>query len=283
MPSSPDPSHLSSHPCLFDTHAHLTDRAFDHDREAVINRALEQGVVHILCVGYDLTTSRSALDLARRYQELHAAVGPTESSNVVPLQIWTSVGVHPHDADSWTEKNLEDLKTLARDPKVKAIGETGIDFYRNYSKPENQRRAFTHQIRLAQELNLPLIIHIRNGHGEALNILKAENYFSGVMHCFSGDQPFAREALDLGFFISFSGSITFNGKELTSIIKTAPVDRLLAETDCPYLAPQPERGKRNEPRFVGLVVEAMARARGMASVELAQVTCENGKRCFRIS
>ncbi len=257
---------LTPDPCLFDTHAHLTDRAFDHDRDAVINRALEQGIAYILCVGYDLPTSRSAIELASRYPQIYGAVG-----------------VHPHDADSWTEETIEDLKKLARHPKVKAIGETGLDFYRNYSKPENQHRAFTHQIRLAQELNLPLIIHIRNGHSEALKILKAENYCSGVMHCFSGDQPFAREALNLGFFLSFSGSITFNGLELKSIIKTAPIDRLLAETDCPYLVPQPERGKRNEPRFVSFVVEAMAQARGIASGELAQVTCENGKRCFSIS
>jgi len=251
--------------CLFDTHAHLTDKAFDNDRDLVVNQALNNSVQYILCVGYDLASSQQSIELSTRYPDIYAAVG-----------------VHPHDADSWTSSHIEELKALARNPKVKAIGETGLDFYRNYSKPENQHRAFTDQLRLAKALNLPVVIHIRNAHAEALEILKAENYYRGVLHCFSGNQTFARQALDLGFFLSFAGSITFNGAKLKEIVKTAPIDRLLAETDCPYLAPHPERGKRNEPRFVGLVVEEMARAHSIPGAELAAITCENGKRCFRI-
>jgi TatD DNase family protein len=267
LPLSPTPSHLTPHSCLFDTHAHLTDQAFDRDRDSVIERALSQGVAYILCVGYDLESSRRSVELAASFAG----------------NIYAAVGIHPHDADSFTDGAIEELKELSRHPKVKAIGETGLDFYRNYAKPENQSRAFESQIRLARELCLPLVIHIRDAHREAMNLLQREGYYAGVMHCFSGDQEFARTAVDLGFFLSFSGSITFNGKKLKSIIESAPRDRLLVETDCPFLTPKPERGKRNEPLFVGHVLNEMAAACRVESAELARLTTDNGKRCFGIS
>uniref|UniRef100_A0A7C6ECU1 TatD family deoxyribonuclease n=1 Tax=candidate division WOR-3 bacterium TaxID=2052148 RepID=A0A7C6ECU1_UNCW3 len=250
---------------LFDSHCHLTDRAYSSDLKEVIKRARDAKVLYLLTVGLNRQDSIKGLKLCNQFES-----------------IYCSLGVHPHDADKFNESSLDEFRNLSQDNKVKAIGETGLDFFRNYSKPENQERAFRAQIDLAKELNLPLIIHIRDAYPQAMKILKEKNYFSGVLHCYSGDEAFAQEAVRLGFYISVAGSITYNGKRLKSVIKQIPQDRLLIETDAPYLAPVPYRGKRNEPAFIRFTLQAIGKVLGQDVTTLAQITTENAKRCFRI-
>lgn len=254
---------------LFDTHAHINDRQFDPDRDEVIRRARENGVSYIVNVGYDLPTIADTIKLAETYDFIYGAVG------------W-----HPHEAKNWNERVKERIENLALNhPKVVAIGETGLDYYRNHSHPEVQQEVFRQQIRLAKRVNKPLIIHNREAHEDLLAILKEEKAeeVGGVMHCFNGDVLFARRCLELGFYLSFGGPVTFkNAQGLREVVPHVPLDRLLIETDCPYLAPHPFRGKRNEPGHVRYVAEKLAEILGMAVEELARITLENGKRLFRL-
>ncbi len=250
---------------IFDSHCHLTDRAYSSDLEEVIKRAKDAGVKYLLTVGLNRQDSVKSLKLCHQFES-----------------IYCSLGVHPHDADKFTEADLKEFNNLSQDSKVKAIGETGLDFFRNYSKPENQERAFRAQIDLARELNLPLVIHIRDAYPQALKILKEKKYFRGVLHCYSGDEAFAKEAISLGFYISISGSITYDSKKLKSVVKQIPKERLLVETDAPYLAPIPYRGKRNEPAFIRFTLQTIAQILNQDYALLAQITTENAKRCFEI-
>ena len=258
---------------LIDTHVHLDDLRYDTDREAVFARAKEAGVEAFITIGCDLSTSTSAVKLA------------TERPNV-----YASVGVHPHEVKRIEPHWFEELRQLAQNPKVVAYGEIGLDFHYDHSPRETQRQQFREQIAEAKSLNLPLVIHTREAQEETIAILREEHAESvgGVFHCFSGDPWLAKEALDLGFYLSFSGIITFrNATVLRDIIRTVPNDQLLIETDAPYLTPVPFRGKRNESAYVTRVAEQIAELKfsdsttGLAQV--AALTTDNAKRLFKIS
>ena len=251
---------------LFDSHCHLTDRGYSNNLQDVINRAHDAGVKYLLTAGLNRIDSKNSLKICHDYE-----------------LIYCSVGVHPHDADKFSESDLPELKNLSKDSKVRAIGETGLDFFRNYAKPENQELAFRAQIDLAKELNLPMVIHIRDAYPQAMNILKEKGYFKGVLHCYSGDEAFAQEAIRLGFYISISGSITYNGSKLKGVIRQLPLDQLMIETDAPYLAPVPNRGKRNEPAFVRYTLQTICQTLNKDFVFLSQITTDNAKRCFGIN
>lgn len=249
-----------------DTHAHLVDEAYDGDRKEVIHRAGAAGVTRIVNVGYDLDSSRSSVALAGEYDFVYAAVG-----------------VHPHDAARAPADYLEKLSELARGQKVVAIGETGLDYYRNLSPRLDQQRVFREQLALARDLELPVIIHDRDAHGDLLAILRRDGLgrAGGVLHCFSGSWEMARECVRMGFYISIAGVVTYpKSTRLKSIAVNLPAERLLVETDCPYLTPEPRRGRRNEPAYVRYVIEHIAGLRGVPAAELALITTENARRLF---
>jgi TatD DNase family protein len=250
---------------LVDSHAHLDFPEFDPDREAVIARARAVGMVAILNVGADLESSRVSVALAEQYDFIYAAVG-----------------VHPHDARTLTPSGLEELHALARHPKVVAVGEIGLDYYRDLSPRPVQRQAFADQLALAAELGLPVVIHSRDALDDTLAILRgwAGN---GVLHSYSGGPERLEEVLAMGFSVGISGPVTFpNAHRLRTVAATVPLDRLLIETDCPYLTPEPYRGRRNEPAYVWYVAGAVARARGMPAEEVARVAAENAARLFQL-
>ena len=248
---------------LVDSHAHIQGEEFSGDIDDVIQRAKQAGVEKIIVVGGagDLASNRRAVELAHSHGGLFA-----------------TVGMHPHDAKAVSEEELAQLRELAKDSKVVAIGETGLDFYYNHSPREMQIEIFRRFIRMARATGLPLIVHDRDAHQEIAELLRAEGEgkLRGVIHCFTGDDDAAKVFLDLGFYISFSGIITFkNAAPLRDAAKKIPLDRLLVETDSPYLAPVPHRGKRNEPAFVRLVAETIATVRGLALNDVAEITTRN--------
>ena len=254
---------------LVDSHAHLDGKRFADDLNAILQRATEQGVDTILTVGCNLESSRRSIELARQYP-----------------QIYASVGIHPHDAETASKEALNELRRLTTtSDKVVAIGETGLDYYRNHSPHASQKKAFIDQIRLARELQLPLIIHDRDAHEDVLQILREEkaSEIGGVLHCFSGDLNMARQCVDLGFYISFPGTITYPANEsLRDVARALPIDVMLVETDAPYLAPQQWRGKRNEPAYVRATAEYLARLKGLTLDDVARITSLNCYRLFGI-
>lgn len=252
---------------LVDTHAHLDSGQFRADLDAVLERAAAAGVGAILTVGCDLESSRASVELAERCP-----------------QVWASVGIHPHDAAGVDQAALDELRCLATHPRVVAIGETGLDFFRDRAPRDAQRTAFRAQIRLARELGKPLIIHDRDAHAEVLAILREEEAgtVGGVMHCFSGDLELARACIELGFLISFAGPLTYPNSALPAVAEALPVDVMLVETDCPYLPPQPWRGKRCEPAQVRATAEALAKIKGLTLDDVARVTTLNAHRLFGI-
>ena len=254
---------------LIDSHTHLDDLRYDTDRDNVLQRAQTAGIEAIVTIGCDLATSQAAVALAHAHPNIFA-----------------TIGVHPHEAKEIGEGWYESFRSLAQHPKVVAYGEIGLDYHYDHSPREIQRQRFREQIHLARELALPLVIHTREAQEDTVMILREEGAVDvgGVFHCFSGDMWLAKDALDLGFYLSFSGVLTFkNATMLRDIAKTVPLDRLMVETDCPYLAPVPYRGKRNEPAYVQYVAETLAEIRGNGSVEsVARATVENTKRVFRI-
>ncbi len=252
---------------LIDSHAHLNFSQFKNDRDRVIRRALSAGVTTIINVGTDLASSEDSVALAHRYPSVYAAVG-----------------IHPHDASQLSPKTLDRLAALARGDKTVAIGEIGLDFYRDLSPRDQQREAFRQQIRLAIDLHMPVVVHDRDAHAEVLEILKEEQAHraGGVLHCFSGDIHMARQVLDMGFFISFAGPITYGGEKKKTIAGQIPLENMLVETDCPFLTPVPHRGKRNEPSYVRYVAEKIAELRGVSFEELAEATSLNAMRLFGI-
>jgi len=261
---------------LFDSHAHLDFPQFDADREAVIERARAAGVVGVLNVGTDLVSSRRAVALAAQRHMVYAAVG-----------------VHPHDAKKLDGATLAELRNLAQEPKVVAVGEIGLDFYRDLSPRDQQRRAFQAQLAWAARLSKPVIIHDREAHEEVLGILTDWGQDLkrsplggrlGVLHTFSGDLAMAERVVDLGFYIGISGPATYqNARHLPEVVRALPLDRLLVETDCPYLAPHPHRGRRNEPAYVGLVAERIAACKGLPVGEVAEATTANAQRLFGLT
>jgi len=250
---------------LIDSHAHLDFRQFDDDRQAVIARAREAGVVAILDVGTDVASSRAAVALAERYDFIYAAVG-----------------VHPHDARTVTPRVLDELRALARHPKVVAVGEIGLDYHRDLSPRPVQRRAFADQLALATELELPVVIHGREANDDVLATLR-DWEGTGVLHTYSAGPERLEEVLELEFFIGLSGPVTFpQARQLREVAAAAPLERLLVETDCPFLTPAPHRGQRNEPAYVRYVVEAVARAREVSAEKVACATADNTRRLFGI-
>ncbi|NNU91109.1 TatD family hydrolase [Anoxybacillus sp. CHMUD] len=253
---------------LFDTHAHLNATQFNEDVEQVIERARAEGVSHIVVVGFDRPTIERAMELADQYSFIYAAVG------------W-----HPVDAIHMTDDDLMMIEQLAAHPKVVALGEMGLDYYWDQSPKEVQKEVFRKQIRLAKKVKLPIIIHNRDATADIVHILQEEQAaeVGGVMHCFSGSIEVAQQCMDMNFYISFGGPVTFkNAKKPKEVAKEIPLDRLLIETDCPYLTPHPFRGKRNEPSYVKYVAEAIAELKGLSFEEVAQKTSDNAKRLFGI-
>lgn len=253
---------------IVDSHAHLDFPDFAPDRDAVIRRAGEAGVSAIINIGIDLRTSRVAVDLAEKYPGVYA-----------------SVGLHPHEAARGGEEVFRALAELARHPKVVAVGETGLDYH--YDRPPKavQQEAFRRQIALAAEAGLPVIVHAREAWDDVLDILRKEGsgLQGGVMHCFSGDMAVAEECLALGFHISFAGPVTFrNARVAKEVARAVPLERLLVETDCPFLSPHPHRGERNEPARVTLVIAEIARLRGLDFSAVAAATGANARRLFRL-
>ncbi len=253
---------------LFDSHAHIDDEKFDSDREEVIQRAIDNGVTGIINVGASMESSARSIALAEKYEGIYAAVG-----------------IHPHDAKDALDTDYEQLIRWAAIDKVVAIGEIGLDYYYDFSPREVQRSVFIRQLDVARQTNMPFIIHDRDAHGDLLEILKKEaKGLKGVLHCFSGSLEMANEVIKMGLYISIAGPVTFkNAAKLPEIVAKVPLEYLLVETDSPYLTPQPYRGKRNEPAYVKLVAEQVAKLRGIEMDSLAKATSENAKKIFGIS
>lgn len=253
---------------LIDTHAHVQMRQFDADRDTVIAAARAAGVERLIVPGTDVATSADAVDLAARH----------------PGRVFAAVGTHPHDATTLDAAALDAQRALARRPGVVAIGEIGLDYYRDLSPRDAQRAALVAQLDLARELDLPVILHNRDSHADLVALLRAHAAgVRGVLHCFIGDQAMARDALDLGFWLSFAGPVTYpRNTELAAVAAWAPLDRILVETDCPYLAPQPVRGRRNEPRYVEMTARRVAELRGMTFADLAAATTRNAVELFSL-
>ena len=252
---------------IFDTHAHYDDEAFDADREALLASMPEHGVGLILDPGCDLDSSRRAVELARTYPHVYAAVG------------W-----HPENCAPYTEESLEALRAWAQEPKVAAIGEIGLDYYWAENPPrEFQQQVFRAQLELALELDLPVIVHDREAHGDSLAIVKEYPALRGVFHCYSGSVEMARELLALGWYLGFDGPVTYkNARKTVEVAEMVPPDRILIETDSPYMSPVPMRGKRNDSRNVCYIAEKLAQIKGMTTEEMARLTMENGKKLFGI-
>lgn len=253
---------------LVDSHAHLDMDDYKDDLELVIKRAVAGGVTRIITIGIDLESSIKALDLSRRYDF-----------------IYSTIGFHPHEADKVTSARLIELQKLAKEEKVVAWGEIGLDFFKNRSEKNKQIDVFKDQLKIAYESSLPVIIHSRNAEEEILGILKErENTgLRGVIHCFSGDYKTAMAFIDIGYYISIPGIVTFkNAVKLKRVAAGIPIERMLVETDAPFLAPVPKRGKRNEPLFVNYTARAIAELREMDFKELASKTTENCKKLFNI-
>lgn len=250
---------------LIDSHAHIQLKQFDTDRKAVLERASKAGVHAILTIGFDLETSRGAIDLAERHENVYA-----------------TVGIHPHDAKNLTDETLQILRNLVNHPKVIALGEMGLDYYRDLSPRPIQKTAFEQQLDLAEELNLPIVIHNREAYHDILPILETRRgKVGGVMHCFSGNVEIMQQSLDLGFYIGIGGPVTYRKSDaLQEIARKIPADRLLVETDCPWLAPQFRRGKRNEPAYVRAIAERIAELRDVSLEEIGETTTRNFTELF---
>ena len=254
---------------LFDTHVHVNAEQFNEDLEEVIERAKEAGVNNMVVVGFDRPTIIRAMELIEAYDFMYAAVG------------W-----HPVDAIDMTEDDLQWIEELSNHPKVEAIGEMGLDNHWDKSPKDVQMEVFRKQIRLAKKVGLPIIIHNREATADIVNILKEEeaSRVGGIMHCFSGSAETALECINMNFYISLGGPVTFkNAKKPKEVAAAVPLDRLLIETDCPYLAPHPYRGKRNEPSYVKLVAEQIAEIKQLTIEEVSQATTENAKKLFGIN
>ena len=262
-------------PVLVDSHTHIDMRLYNRDRDQVLERARGAGVAAVVDVGCDLDSSRAAIRLAAQYSEVFAALG-----------------FHPHSAAKMRDSDLERLSELAQHPKVVAIGEIGLDFYRNLSPREVQVEAFKKQLALARRLRLPVIVHCRDAQEEVLSILTEWAYGAGgvggakeplgVLHCFSGDRELSQRYIEMGFLLSIAGPITYPSSYAMEIAHHISLDKLLIETDCPFLTPQPYRGKRNEPSNVSFVAEKIGEIRGVPTDVVAEHTTANAAQLFRL-
>ncbi|MSN25854.1 MAG: YchF/TatD family DNA exonuclease [Geobacter sp.] len=252
---------------LIDSHAHIYYRDYAADFEEMLARASDAGVAAMLVVGTDLESSRESVELAEKYPQLYA-----------------SVGIHPHDAGRVTEKCYDVIRELAQaSPKVVAIGEIGLDFYRDRSPRDVQEVVFQRFLQMASELEMPVIIHDRDAHDRVMTILQEKKVRRGVLHCFSGDAAMAAQAIAMGFYISIPGTITYSSNEaLREVVRAVSIDRMLVETDCPYLTPVPFRGKRNEPAYVRIAAEKVAEVKGLTLDDVARITTKNVRDLFGI-
>ena len=253
---------------LFDTHAHMDDRAFDVDRYELIASLPEQGVCLVMNPGCSLASSRNADALSRKFDFLYAAVGS-----------------HPDAADEVNEAVLEEYRELVRqNPKIKAIGEIGLDYHYEDIPRELQLKAFRAQMALAAELDLPVIVHERDAHADGMAVIDEFPTVKGVFHCYSGSAEMAAQLIKRGWYIGFTGVLTFkNARKALEVAASIPLDRLVLETDCPYMAPEPFRGKRNHPGYLYRMAEQLAQLRGVSVEEIHRITTENGKRLYRIN
>ena len=249
---------------LFDTHAHYYSEAFDPDRDEVLSALPAAGVGLVLCPGCDLPTSRQSIDLAERYPHVYAAAG-----------------VHPEDALGLPADWLDQVAAMTRHPKVKAIGEIGLDYYWKEVPRDLQKEVFRAQLQLARDLDLPVIVHDREAHGDSLEIVKEFPGVRGVFHCFSGSPEMAEELLKRGWYLGFDGPVTYkNARRAPEVVAVTPLDRIVVETDAPYMSPVPNRGRRNDSRNLPYIVEKLAEWKGISPEEMAAHTWNNGLRLF---
>ncbi len=252
---------------LFDTHAHLNDRRFDDTRDELIASLASNGVGAFCEIGYDIESSYRAYDLSQKHDFIYSAVG-----------------VHPHDTDAMTNDDIDKIKNLCAMPKVVALGEIGLDYYYDNSKRENQRFWFDAQLSLAKELGIPVVIHTRDAYADTLDILKAHRENTGIIHCYSGSVETAKILLNMGWYISFAGPLTFkNANTALDVARFVPDDRILIETDSPYLAPVPYRGKTNTPIYVAQVAKKLSEIRKKSFEEISDLTFSNAKKVYRIA
>ena len=251
---------------LFDTHAHMNDPAFNEDREAVILGLKDKGVANFLNVGCCLESSKDCVAMAEKYPFVYA-----------------SVGTHPDSADEVNEDVLQQYKEMARHPKVRAIGEIGLDYYYETVPREIQIKAFRMQMELARELKMPVIVHERNAHDDGMRVVKEFKDVTGVFHCYSGSAEMARQLVDMGWYIGFTGVLTFkNARKAVETAQRIPLDRIVLETDCPFMAPEPFRGRRNDPGYLIEMAKKLAEIRSIPVEEAIQITTANAKRLYRI-
>lgn len=252
---------------LFDTHAHMDDKAFDADREELLRALPEQGIALLMNPGCSLASSRAACDLAEKYDYIYAAVGS-----------------HPDAADEVNQETLEAYRTLCKqNSKVKAIGEIGLDYHYEDIPREIQLRAFRDQMALARELNLPVIVHEREAHEDGMAVVREFPEVTGVFHCYSGSAEMARQLVKLGWYIGFTGVLTFkNARKALEVAQSIDLSRLVLETDCPYMSPEPFRGKRNDPGKLYRMAQVLGQLRGIPAEEAAGIALENGKRLYGI-
>ena len=251
---------------LFDTHAHLNDPAFDPDREELMNGLAAKGIGYVMNAGCSLASSRDIVKMAERYPWLYG-----------------SVGSHPDSADEVNEEVIEEYRKLCAHEKVKAIGEIGLDYYYEDIPRDIQKNAFRMQMALAQEMDMPVIVHEREAHDDGMRIVKEFPKVKGVFHCYSGSAEMARQLVNMGWYIGFTGVLTFkNARKAVETAASIPLERIVIETDCPFMAPEPFRGKRNDPGYLPKMAEKLAEIRGISVEEAITATTENAKRLYRI-
>lgn len=253
---------------IFDSHAHYNDSRFDDDRDKVLESITGKNVGYIMNVADSMHSLEKVLAISEKYPFVYA-----------------SVGVHPEEVTELTEKDIDILREYTKHPKVKAIGEIGLDYYWGDVEKDLQKKWFSRQIELAREVNLPIIVHDREAHGDTIDILKAEKAIDvgGVLHCFSGSREMARDVLNLGMYVGIGGTLTFkNARKIKEVAQYVPVESIVLETDAPYLAPEPFRGKRNSSDLIKYVVNELATIKGISPCDVEEITFRNAKRCYRI-
>jgi len=251
---------------LIDSHAHLEMEQFDNDRQEVIERACLAGVEYIITVGTNPAFGEKAISIAKQYKN-----------------IFVSLGIHPHEAATADDKSLAQMAEFARQPEVVAYGEIGLDFFRNLSPREKQIEVFSRQLEIARDLSLPVVIHDRDAHEQVLQLVRSSGVQRGVFHCFSGDYALAQKCLDLGFYLSIPGTVTFDkAVKISDVVKKVPLEFLLLETDCPFLTPVPYRGRRNEPSFIIHTAKKVAQIKSLRWEDVADTTTRNALNLFRL-
>ena len=251
---------------IFDSHAHYNDSKFDEDRDQLLSSMQENNVGYIMNAADSMESIEKILDLCNKFPFMYA-----------------SVGVHPENTAQMTDKDIKLLRNYTSHEKVKAIGEIGLDYYWDDVERSTQKEWFIRQIELANEVKLPIIVHDRDAHGDTVDVLKQHLKTGGVLHCFSGSREMARDVLNLGMYIAFGGTLTFkNARRVREVMEYVPLDRILVETDCPYLAPEPFRGKKNSSLYIPYILDVMAEIKGVTPHDAEEITCLNAKKCFGI-